>query len=79
MMYTIQRMGINASTQLKYDQFTREQIAGDLLPNSTDDQKVASGYNRLLQQPKKEALSPKSMLQLRADRVRNVSSGGLEH
>ena len=30
-----------------FDQFTTEQIAGDLLPGSTLDQKVASGYNRL--------------------------------
>ena len=31
----------------RFDQFTIEQIAGDLLPGSTLDQKVASGYNRL--------------------------------
>ncbi len=30
-----------------FDQFTLDQIAGDLLPGSTLDQKVASGYNRL--------------------------------
>jgi hypothetical protein len=29
-----------------YDQFTVEQIAGDLLPNATLDQKIASGFNR---------------------------------
>src|SRR5215471_5105015 len=28
-----------------FDAFTREQIAGDLLPNATTDQKVASAYN----------------------------------
>ncbi len=33
---------------MPFDEFTIEQIAGDLLPNASLDQKVASGYNRLL-------------------------------
>src|SRR5260370_12328402 len=31
---------------LPFDQFVTEQIAGDLIPNATRDQKVASGFNR---------------------------------
>ena len=45
-VYLYREWVINAfNSNLKYDQFTREQIAGDLLPNPTDEQKVASGYN----------------------------------
>jgi hypothetical protein len=38
---------INAlNSDMPYDRFTVEQIAGDLLPHATDDQRVATGFHR---------------------------------
>ena len=34
------------NANMPYDQFTIEQIAGDLLPNATTDQKLATAFNR---------------------------------
>jgi hypothetical protein len=34
---------------MPFDAFTIEQIAGDMLANATEQQKIASGYNRLLE------------------------------
>ena len=66
---------INAFNEnMPFDQFTREQLAGDLLPNSTTQQKVASGYNRLLQTTHEGGLQIKEYDAIyAADRVRNVS------
>ena len=58
-----------------FDQFTREQLAGDLLPNATTDQKVASAYNRLNRVSAEGGLQPKEYLaKYGADRVRTVST-----
>lgn len=57
------------------DQFSREQLAGDLLPSSTIDQKIATGYNRLLQTSHEGGVQAKEYLAIyAADRVRNFSN-----
>ena len=38
------------NTNLPYDQFLRDQIAGDLVPNATREQKLATAFNRLHRQ-----------------------------
>jgi hypothetical protein len=58
-----------------FDQFTREQLAGDLLPKPTMDQKIATCYNRLLQTSHEGGVQPKEYLAIyAADRVRNLSA-----
>ncbi len=58
-----------------FDQFTREQLAGDLLPNSTQEQKVASAFNRLLLSTEEGGAQPKDYeARMLTDRVRAVGS-----
>jgi len=58
-----------------FDRFTVEQLAGDLLPEATLEQKVASGYNRLLQTTEEGGAQAKEYeAKYAADRVRNAST-----
>jgi hypothetical protein len=60
---------------LPFDQFTREQLAGDLLPEPTVNQRIATGYNRLLQTSHEGGVQPKEYLAIyAADHVRNFSA-----
>ena len=57
-----------------FDDFTREQIAGDLLPEATIEQKVASAYNRILRTSQEGGIQDKEYLaKYGADRVRTTS------
>ena len=58
-----------------YDDFVREQIAGDLIPNATIEQQVASAFNMLLQTTDEGGAQAKEYLaKYAADRVRNTAS-----
>jgi hypothetical protein len=58
-----------------FDEFTREQLAGDLIPNATVEQRVASAYNRLNRTSAEGGLQPKEYLaKYGADRVRTVAA-----
>lgn len=60
---------------LPFDQFTREQLAGDLLPGSTLRQKVGSAFNRLLLTTEEGGAQPKDYeARMLTDRVRAVGT-----
>ncbi len=67
--YVIEAFNAN----MPFDQFTIEQLAGDLLPNATLWQKVASTYNRLNRASAEGGVQPKEYLaKYAADRVRTT-------
>ncbi len=47
---------------LSFDQFTIEQLAGDLLPNATMEQRIASGFNRNSMLNEEGAIDPEEFL-----------------
>ncbi|HZV34427.1 MAG TPA: PSD1 and planctomycete cytochrome C domain-containing protein [Verrucomicrobiae bacterium] len=58
-----------------FDQFTIEQLAGDLLPHPTTEQLVASGFNRLNMVTREGGAQPAEYLaKYGADRVRTVAT-----
>jgi len=67
---------INSFNQNKhFDQFTIEQLAGDLLPNPTTEQLVATGYNRLNMMTREGGAQPREYLaKYGAQRVRAVAA-----
>jgi len=67
---------INAfNSNKRFDVFTREQLAGDLLPEPTTEQLTATGYNRLNMMTREGGAQPKEYLaKYGAERVRSVSA-----
>ena len=60
---------------MPFDQFALENLAGDLLSNASQEQKVASGYNRLNQTTAEGGAQAKEYLAIyAADRVRTTAS-----
>ena len=63
------------NTNKRFDQFTLEQLAGDLLPNPTTEQRVATGYNRLNMMTREGGAQPKEYIaKYGAERVRSVAA-----
>lgn len=70
---------INAfNDNMPFDQFTIEQLAGDLLENPTEEQWIATGFVRLAQMTREGGAQPKEYLaKYASDRVRAVGAAWL--
>ena len=69
--YVIQAFNANK----RFDRFTIEQLAGDLLPDPTPEQRVATGYNRLTMMTREGGAQPREYLaKYGAERVRAVGA-----
>lgn len=63
------------NANMPFDRFTVAQLAGDLLPGATIDDRIASGYNRLLQTTHEGGAQDSEYRAIyAADRVRNLGS-----
>ncbi|MDQ2773524.1 MAG: DUF1549 domain-containing protein, partial [Acidobacteriota bacterium] len=61
-----------------FDVFTREQLAGDLMPNATVEEKIASAYNRMGRTSAEGGVQPKEYLaKYGAERVRALGTNWL--
>jgi hypothetical protein len=67
---------INAiNADMPFDQFTVEQIAGDMLPNPTQDQLVASGFHRNAMTNEEGGIDPEEALyEVLVDRVNTTAT-----
>lgn len=62
----------------KFDRFTMEQIAGDLLPDASQETRVGSGFNRLLLSTEEGGAQPKDYeSRMLTDRVRAIGAAWL--
>lgn len=62
-------------TNQPFDEFSIEQLAGDLLPNPTDDQLIASGYNRIVNTNcEAGAIETEQLYKLKGEHVRALGT-----
>ncbi len=66
------------NTNKAFSDFTKEQIAGDLIPNASLKQKIAASYNRLNQSSQEGGIQNKEYVKkYQAERVRTTSTAWL--